>query len=115
MFHARTERLTAWLLGSAVVVNVVDWLAILRFAPRTETISPIHYTIYFGINLTGPWTMLFWLPAIGTAAIVTHLLIGWLNDQPVWRQLWMFLALALNTLVLADTAAILYLIRTYSL
>lgn len=113
--NIRTDRVAEWLFGLAFLVNLIDWSLVQFLSVKNGTMVPVHYTIYFGINLTGPWMMLYWLPAIGTIVLISHLLISAANQQPVWRRLWMLLALTLNLLALANTVAILYLTRTYGL
>lgn len=101
-----------WLLGLLIVLNGAGWLAVWYFAPRNLDVSPLHYTIYFGINLTGRWMALFWLPGIGAAAIISHIFFVKLVDHPIWRRVWLVLALVINIMMLIDVTAMLILLRT---
>ena len=103
-----------WMAVIVLVLNLSGWAAIWFLAPRDLDVSPLHYTIYFGINLTGRWTELFWLPAIGAAALISHILIARLVLHPMWRRVWMVLALAINVMMLIDVTAILLLLRSAS-
>lgn len=99
-----------WLLIGAMVLNASLWAAVLRFVPRQGSFLPLHYTIYFGINLTGNWWQMLWLPAIGLAVLVAHLCIAAAMHHRTWQQLWALLALVLNALLLIDAlASIIYM------
>lgn len=52
---------------------------------RQQTdITPLHYTIYFGIDLSGPANRLWALPVFGTISWVSHLFIGQLHQAVAW-------------------------------
>lgn len=64
------------LTALAGAFNAALWaLLILRIVPAPEAV-PIHYNIYFGIDLVGPWWYRFAFPALGT---VTFLVNGTLS------------------------------------
>lgn len=46
------------------------WLSS-RLEPSVEAI-PLHYTIYFGIDLVGPWWYRFGFPAAGLGVIIVN-------------------------------------------
>ncbi len=106
------DRWARWFVGGLVLLNGFGWLAVWYGAPRNLDVSPLHYTIYFGINLTGHWTSLFWLPAIGLTALLSHLFIARMVEHVLWRRLWLVLAAAINIMVVIDLTAMLILLRT---
>ncbi|MEK7537745.1 MAG: hypothetical protein AAB619_02110 [Patescibacteria group bacterium] len=108
------DRWRRWLITGGLLLNAAGWVGALRFVPRAQAVIPLHYTIYFGINLTGAWTSILWLPAIGAAALVSHLLISRLVPHPVWSRLWLLLAVVINLLALIDLAVVIVLMRTYN-
>lgn len=59
------DRLILAPLTTAICFEVLNWvLMIIRGLPlRAQSIIPLHYTIYFGIDLIGPWYAIF-LPAV---------------------------------------------------
>ncbi len=61
-------------LSVAVLLQLITWgLLLWRGLPlRGATAIPLHYSIYFGIDLVGPWYGLYYLPAIGLAAFVVN-------------------------------------------
>lgn len=110
--RGQSETWSYWMYGLCVLLIAAECLAILRWYPRDQTLSPLHYTIYFGINLTGRWYEMFIPPALGFGAVVSHMIISRLAAHPMWRRLWSLLALFINILVFLDVAAVLYLVHT---
>ena len=63
-------------LGLAVLANGANWVFIALFLqPKLDPI-PIHYNIYFGIDLVGPWWYFFFYPAVGTAVIFCNVILS---------------------------------------
>ena len=104
----RWSRWAVFLIGAG---NILGWIAVWRFSLRGADVSPLHYTIYFGINLTGRWSTLFVLPAVGTVALIVHLVISRMVPHPMWRRLWLVLAAIITIMMLMDVAAIIFLLR----
>jgi Co/Zn/Cd efflux system component len=55
-----------------LTLNILIWLIIyLKFyplvynLPEEQSFIPLHYNIYLGIDLFGPWQNIFYLPGIG--------------------------------------------------
>lgn len=109
------DRGSRWLLISSLILNGLVWLVIWRWWPYATGAVPLHYTIYFGINLTGSWLGLFALPALGLIAIVSHLFINLSNRQVMWWRLWGLLSLVMNLLAALAVAAVMYVVRVNSL
>lgn len=64
------------LTAFALVSNAaLWWFVALRNLPASETI-PLHYNIYFGIDLLGPWWYFFTLPAAGFVTMVVNCLLS---------------------------------------
>lgn len=110
-----TDRWIRWLNIAALILNGSLWLVIWRWFPHTEGSGPLHYTIYFGINLTGPWTGLFALPGLGLLAIFSHLIIGRFIGQVTWARLWSLLSVIINVLAGIALAAVFYLAKVNGL
>lgn len=106
-----TDRWTRWLNIVAIIINGALWLVIWRWWPHIDGSGPLHYTIYFGINLTGPWTGLLALPGLGLLAILSHLIIGRVSKQVIWARLWSLLSVIINILAGLAVAAVFYLVK----
>lgn len=52
---------------ASLALQIITWGLVLSqgFSFRGEPSLPLHYNIYLGIDLIGPWYGLFLLPAIG--------------------------------------------------
>lgn len=103
-----------WLILTALILNGLLWVGIWRLFPHTPDGGPLHYTIYFGINLTGPWTELFILPGVGLLAIISHLIIGRAIKHVVWARLWGLLSVMINALAIIAAATVIYLVKINS-
>ncbi|MFH1426593.1 MAG: hypothetical protein ABIG66_04175 [Candidatus Kerfeldbacteria bacterium] len=75
------DRVSAVLLAVALVLNAGAWAVILWKLPYTSDPVFLHYNIYFGIDLTGSWYELLWIPGSGLAALVINSVIIVLNKR----------------------------------
>lgn len=108
----RQDRPWLWLCLLAALVNIGDWAAMIRLSQSSETFAPLHYTIYFGTDLSfGPHRLLL-VAGLGTFILAVHVVASLLVDESLWRRTWAVTALVLNILLLAATAALFYVIRT---
>ncbi len=103
-FSKLNDRASRWFFAAAIVLNLAQWLTIALW-PKAG-LAPLHYTIYFGIDLTGPAWQLYGLAGFGTAIIFFHGLISVLQPSTLWSRLWAFGAVV-NCLLL--TAAMITL------
>ncbi len=114
MFFFAHTRLTESraLLIAAGLVTLGLWLATVFLAPRGRLVAPLHYTIYFGIDLSSRWQNWFWFPGIATLVTVSHIIIGSRRDDATWQRLWLTAGIALNLLLAASLAALSVLVQT---
>ena len=91
-----TDATAKWLTIVVILINLGQWLAGLFFIPSSQSIIPLHYTIYFGIDLTGHKTGLLFLQAAGLIVIISHIVIANWRTNIVWARLWIILALTVN-------------------
>ncbi len=103
---------TRWYMIACLVLVAVDCAAILKFVRPSQSLNPLHYTIYFGIALTGPWKAFFWLPGAGAVVLLAHAVIAGGVQHPTWRRLWLLLAVMLNLLIAVNLGAIILVLRT---
>ncbi len=55
-----------WLACFGVIVlNVAQWAFLYWQIPYTQSVVFLHYTIYFGVDMTGDWWRLLIVPAAG--------------------------------------------------
>ncbi len=60
------------LLSIAGASNIFSWIWLLWHIRPTEDPLFLHYSVLFGVDLTGPWHSVFVLPAIGLAIILLN-------------------------------------------
>lgn len=48
-----------------ILVNISLWLILVWWTRSFPELIPLHYNIYFGIDLFGPWYQIFILPLLG--------------------------------------------------
>ncbi|MBI3290872.1 hypothetical protein HYZ76_01160 [Candidatus Falkowbacteria bacterium] len=61
----------------AIFLNAVLWLWLGGQAKGFAKIIPLHYNIYFGIDLIGNWYQIFFLPALGLCLGIINSFFGW--------------------------------------
>jgi len=60
----------------AIVGNALMWLFLSdRLVPQTDSI-PLHYNIYFGIDLVGPWWYLYGFAFVGLVVFLVNLALS---------------------------------------
>jgi len=66
----------------AIAINIAIWLLlILKFRPIAlanpeKTTLPLHYNIYWGIDLFGQWYQSFLLPTLGLVIIIINFILA---------------------------------------
>lgn len=95
-----------WLGVTAWGCNAAHWILFAATVPRGDQFVPLHYTIYFGIDLTGHWTRAFAMPGIGTALILLHIFLSNVVPDVTWRRAWFTIAAVVNVILLLDGLAV---------
>ncbi len=103
------DRLSGWWLALAGVFNLGQWLTVATWPPTQ--VAPLHYTIYFGLDLTGPAWQLYVLPGVGAMVIVVHGVIAALRRSELWSRSWSLLALV-NIVLLSAALLTLRILTT---
>lgn len=76
-------------LGLSLIINAGIWAFLyLKFSPLggSENVLPLHYNIYFGVDLIGEWSRVFIMPLVGVIFIVINFLIAdiiYLRDKVI--------------------------------
>lgn len=108
-----TDQPSRWLLLTSSLFVLASWGGMWLLVPRHEQFVPVHYTIYFDIDLTGPWTRWLQLPITATLAWLTALAAAAWRAEPIWLRLWWLMALLVQGLLLAAFIAVwLTILRT---
>jgi hypothetical protein len=65
-------KLTWFFLLASIVINMATWGYILWKLPPSNGTVFLHYTIYYGVDLTGEWWRLLLMPGTGLLVILLH-------------------------------------------
>ncbi|MBI3626527.1 hypothetical protein HY224_00585 [Candidatus Uhrbacteria bacterium] len=62
----------------SLLLNLATWAGLLwRLKPTSEPI-PLHYNVYFGPDLIGPWQQAYVIPGLGLGFLVLNLVLAYL-------------------------------------
>ncbi len=78
-FKQRGRFISSGLILS-LLLNLANWLFLyLRLFPLVKNASaiPLHYTVYFGIDLLGPPIRIFLLPLLGFLVILINFILAY--------------------------------------
>jgi len=101
------------LVLTALSFNIIIWVLIALFIKPSEFPIPLHYNIYFGIDLTGPYRTLYNLPVIGLFAVLINLNLAfwfYLKDRVI-SYIFLFTSLVVQIFVLVGTVAVIFINR----
>ena len=65
-------------LGLSFLINLFAWGWLLLYIRPQEAPIFLHYNVLFGVDLTGMWYEVFFLPLAGFLIIVTNSLLAWI-------------------------------------
>jgi hypothetical protein len=99
---------TIILWSVTLALNVALWFGGWLLMQHNGTLTPLHYTIYFGIDLTAGRLSAYAIPALGTLMIISHALFGTISPHPMWRRSWLVIALAMHVLLGAALLVLLF-------
>ncbi len=95
-FHQPME----WILiGVTGLLCGAFWATTGFLVQAQADLAPIHYTIYFGIDLVGAANRLYFLPATGTLIWLVHMLGARAVPHEAWRRSWLVLGLVFQLLL----------------
>lgn len=70
------NRLHAALFFVGLPLNIILWLIIFIYVKPVVEPIPLHYNIYFGIDLLDYWYKFFYLPAVGLIILAGNLILS---------------------------------------
>ncbi len=70
------DRLAIGMLVAILFLQVAQWAYDIWQVRPQETPVFLHYNIYFGVDLIGPWYQFFLMPAIGLVIAVVNVLLA---------------------------------------
>jgi len=95
----------------SLFLNIFIWFVMLWYIRDFPEIIPLHYNIYFGIDLLGPWYQIFFIPVSGLITILANYFLAIIYWQK--NILLSYFLIGVTTLIqillLASALAIIYL------
>lgn len=95
-----------WVLIGSLILNVINWGLIAFFIGPVDFPIILHYNIYFGVDVIGPWWNIYFLPAIGFIILAINAILGYLFYQKKERIVAHLLMLATFIVQIAVTVAV---------
>jgi len=92
-------------LGSLFFVAAL-WVATAFLIQRHGAVAPLHYTIYFGIDLTAAADQLYLIPGVATLVWIAHITAAGAVKHVAWRQAWLVLGTVICILLGAILASL---------
>ena len=77
------------ILGSAVAINAVTWLACAFFFPQDAPTAILHYNVETGIDFIDKGFRIFTIPGAGIALLALNALVGLLLVRSQPRVAWL--------------------------
>ena len=63
----------------SLLLNILIWLGIVWQMNNFSESMPLHYNIYFGIDLLGDWYQIFILPGLGLLFFLINFIAGFVS------------------------------------
>jgi hypothetical protein len=79
--YIKDKMILSLVAGSLATNGLLWWLLYSKFRNQTEFI-PLHYNIYFGIDLYGPWYRILLMPLSGTGIFFINLVLSIIIYKP---------------------------------
>jgi hypothetical protein len=99
-----------WVLIGALILNLANWLALAYFIRPVDFPITLHYNVYFGVDIIGPWWQAYFLPGIGLVIMAVNTTLGYFFYQQKDRIIGHILLLATCIIQVAVSIAVASLI-----
>lgn len=65
-----------WLIILSLAVNIINWILLKIFIKPVDFPIILHYNVYFGVDTTGRYQLVFLLPLIGLVLFIINFLLS---------------------------------------
>ena len=99
------------LLSLGLSFNIASWVWLFLNIHSHLGQVFLHYNILFGVDLVGPWYMVFALPLAGLLIIFLNAILGWFlyRQDPFAAYILNAIAIFVNVLLLISAALLVFL------
>lgn len=70
------NRIVLWTVIASLAVNLVNWIVLAVFIRPVDYSIILHYNVYFGVDMTGSWKSVFFLPGIGLLLFLVNFFLA---------------------------------------
>lgn len=70
------NQIIIWFLSVGFLVNFSNWIILKIFIKPVDFPIILHYNVYFGVDMTGSWKQVYFLPSIGFVLLVINSLFS---------------------------------------
>jgi len=68
--------IAVWLIILSLAVNLAEWVILKIFIQPVDFPIILHYNVYFGVDMTGDYRLVFFIPLIGLALFSVNLFLS---------------------------------------
>lgn len=94
------DKTTLPLFVSSIIVFLAHLAILVIRVKPTQLPVPLHYNIYFGIDLVGEWWFLYMLPAIGVILLLLNALIASLIKEAHLLRIILYSCVVISQIIL---------------
>lgn len=102
-FHSS---LVQWVIIASLLINLANWGLIAFFIRPVDFPIILHYNVYFGVDVIGPWWQVYFLPLAGLLIFTANTVLGYLFYQQKERIVAHLLVLATFIAQICITVAV---------
>ncbi len=103
------DRFSFYLINSSLLIILATWILFIVKKIEKSPLSVIHYNIYFGFDVLGNWTKLFFAPTLVLILTLINLILAiyfWAKHR-AWSYFLLTLILLSNIIIFIFTLNIL--------
>ncbi|MDD4606856.1 MAG: hypothetical protein PHS07_00745 [Patescibacteria group bacterium] len=72
------DHFAVWIFFSSLFSNLIIWITIYLTQRRVIEFIPLHYNVYFGVDIIGYWQELFKIPGIALFFLVINYILAYI-------------------------------------
>jgi hypothetical protein len=98
-----------WLSITSLVANVANWIVLKIFVKPIEGDIILHYNVYFGVDSTGGYREIYFLPVAGIFILVFNFFLGvffFKNKERIVSYVLLMAALMANLCLIIASATV---------
>jgi hypothetical protein len=70
------NKIVLWMAIASLVLNLANWIILGIFIKPVDYSIILHYNVYFGVDMTGSWKSVFFLPGIGLLLFLVNFFLA---------------------------------------